>query len=69
MGIRIVEDSGSLICDCGNQELVLVRCLPPFADHFRILCRKCLTKDNRSEAVITAKPESLRPITAYKVSV
>jgi len=36
--------SGSLICDCGNQELVLVQALKPFDDTFVILCRKCKAK-------------------------
>ena len=39
-----ISDSGALICDCGNQELVLVRCLVPFDDTFIILCRKCMIK-------------------------
>lgn len=35
---------GNLTCPCGNDELVLVQCLPPFENFFEILCRKCKWK-------------------------
>ena len=36
-----IVKAGNIKCECGNDELVFVRCLPPFADTFTILCRKC----------------------------
>lgn len=36
-----INDPGNIICECGNDELVFVRALPPWEDYFVILCRKC----------------------------
>lgn len=38
--MHIVEP-GNIVCECGNDELVFVRCLPPFDNIFSVLCRKC----------------------------
>jgi hypothetical protein len=42
--MKISEVGGNIICECGNDELVFVRALPPFEDCFVILCRKCKRK-------------------------
>lgn len=60
----LIAESGALICSCGNQELVLVTCLPPWQDTFVILCRKCGERggmflshtDNSHYKVITYSP-------------
>jgi len=54
--MHIVEP-GNIICEKGHDELVFVRCLPPFDFYFRILCREC-----KEEGIIEAKADSLRTL-------
>jgi len=52
--MHIVEP-GNIVCECGNDELVFVRALPPMDFIFIILCRKCKAKGQ-----IEAKASTLR---------
>jgi len=54
--MHIVE-AGNIVCECGNDELVFVRALPPWDFIFIILCRKCMAKGE-----IEAKANSLRTL-------
>lgn len=60
--MHIVE-AGNIMCECGNDELVFVQCLPPFDYVFSILCRKCKAKGEievKAETLRTKKPTGTR---------